>query len=234
MPQSCPICGCQEFVDFRSRKNTQCAQCGSLPRMRVAWMFLHRHVIPEPNWRVLHLAPEAPLASIFKSVCNDGYDPVDLNPRHYEAKLGRPVRKLNLCTESATLPSDTYDLVVHNHVLEHLPCNVTLITQHLQRAVKPGGVHLFSIPIWAGTSKEDLDNSMSEEIRRKTFGHRQHMRRFGQDDFDVSFGPILGLSSRYTLEDYFKAEELTNANIPEHGWRCSGNSVFMVRKPLPA
>lgn len=226
----CPICGCGTFVDFRSRKATACGDCGSLPRTRMAWAMLTRHVRPQPDWRVLHLAPERQLAKVFIETCNDGYDPTDFSPGHYARKIGRPVRKLDLVAEAAALPSNHYDLVVHNHVMEHIPCNVTLLIQHLHRSIKPGGIHLFSIPIWPGTSREDLDLSLPEPERIKIFGHKQHMRRFGRDDFDVTTGPILGVTSAYTMENWFSADELREWNIPEDQWRCSGSSVFLVRK----
>ena len=113
-------------------------------------MFLQRYVKPRADWKVLHVAPDKQLAPYFTSVCNAGYDPVDLHPRHYANSIGRSVRRLDLCREATSLPDETYDLVIHSHVVEHIPCNVTLVLQHLQRAVKRGGVHLFAIPVLTG------------------------------------------------------------------------------------
>jgi phosphoglycolate phosphatase len=228
---ACPVCGGEEFVDFRKSPKIQCADCGSLSRHRAAWMFLRDYVRPQPDWRVLHLAPDLSLARLFMSVCNDGYDPADISPEGFARKIGRPVRRLDLVTDAATLPSEHYDLVVHSHVIEHIPANATLVLQHLQRAIKPGGVHLFAFPLRPGYSKENLDTTMPPEDRKRDFGHIHHYRRFGMDDFDINIGPVIGVSSSYSLEDFFPAETLLAANIPRKVWRGTGSTVFMVRKP---
>lgn len=228
--QVCPVCGCTTFVDFRKQKNIACEKCGSLSRHRAAWLFLRDLVRPQRDWRVLHIAPDRSVARLFTQICDAGYDPVDIEPEGYARKIGRPVRRLDLVTDAATLPSDHYDLVYHSHVIEHIPANVTLLLQNLHRAVKPGGVHLLAFPIWPGYSREDLDLNMPEDERKRLFNHKQHYRRIGRDDFDVTIGPVLGLSSQYSLTEHFSPEVLLAANIPERVWRCSGSSVFMVRK----
>ena len=47
----------------------------------------------------------------------------------------------------------------------------------------------------------------------------------------MTFGPIFGLTGKYTLTDYFTPpEELMCANVPADAWVCSGSSAFIVRR----
>jgi phosphoglycolate phosphatase len=229
---ACPVCGSRSFVDYSTAKNAKCAKCGSLARHRAAFLLLREHVRPQPHWRVLHIAPETPLAHAFMSACGPGYDPIDIDPDFYAPKIGCAVRRVNLVTDAADLPSEHYDIVAHSHVVEHIPANATLLLQNLQRAIKPGGYHLFAFPIWPGYSSENLDPNMTAEERKRLFKHEQHYRRFGLDDFDVTIGPVVGVTSQYSLTDLLAPEMLRGANIPEKVWRCSGSSVFLVRKPV--
>jgi phosphoglycolate phosphatase len=122
--------------------------------------------------------------------------------------------------------------VVHSHVIEHIPANVTLLLQNLQRAIEPGGYHLFAFPVWPGYSSENLDPNMPPADRKRLFKQEDHYRRVGLDDFDVTIGPVIGVTSKYSLTDYLSPDILRAANIPERVWRCSGSSVFMVRKAI--
>jgi phosphoglycolate phosphatase len=226
----CPICDGIEFVEFRKKPNAQCSGCGSLARHRAAWLFLRDYIKPQPNWHVLHLAPDRSLANYFTRVCPAGYDPADIDPESYDKKIGRSVRKLDLITDADTLPTEHYDLVLHSHVIEHVPTNVTLLLMNLHRAVKPGGYHLLAFPVGPGFYHENLDPKMPEEERLRLFKHKHHFRRIGRKDFDVTVGPVLGLKSTYSLADHFSRETLLGANIPEEVWVCTGSSVFMLRK----
>lgn len=227
----CPLCGSGKFEDFRKAPRSRCVTCGSRERTRVAKMFLDRHVKPQLGMRVLHFAPEPPLGRYLAGLLGDGYTAADIAPERYLDKLGHPVIRFDLCTDAAALPDAAFDLILHNHVMEHLPCNVTCVLQHLHRAIRPGGVHLFSVPISKGFSAEDLDPGMPPAERTDRFGQHDHMRRIGRADFDRSFGPILGIPSTYSLTEHFSEAELRRANIRKRLWNCSGSSVFYLRKP---
>lgn len=226
----CPLCGSKSFEDYRNVPRIRCRSCKSNERDRVNKLFLDRYVTLEAGQRVLHFAPELQLAKHIVGIVGNGYDAVDIDPERYAGKLGHPVRRFDLCAEAKDLVSDSYDLVLHNHVMEHVPCNFTVVLQHLHRAVKPGGTHLFSIPILPGYYAEDLDPELSEMSRTARFSQSDHVRRFGKVDFERTVGPIFGLTSSYSLAEFFPAEVLRSANIRESQWACSGSSVFCLRK----
>ena len=226
----CPLCGSEVFDDHRNVPAIRCRTCKSDERTRAVKLFLDRHLNLKTGQKVLHFAPERRLGKYIADAVGTGYDAVDIDPERYSSRSGYQVRSLDLCTEASKLPSDFYDLVLHNHVMEHVPCNVTLVLQHLHRAVKPGGVHMFSIPILSGYFEEDLDPNLTEPERTARFGQGDHMRRFGREDFDRTVGPIVGVTAAYSLADHFSDHELRTANIRKSQWTCSGSSVFFLRK----
>jgi phosphoglycolate phosphatase len=226
----CPICRSGSFEDYRNVPNTRCRSCKSNERTRVAKLFLDRHVRLRPGQKVLHFAPEPQLGKQIVAIVGAGYEAADIDPGRYTDKLGYRVQQLDLCTDAKALPSDFYDLILHNHVMEHVPCNVTLVLQNLHRAVKPGGAHMFSIPVLAGHSAEDLDPALTEAERTARFSQRDHIRRFGRADFDLTVGAVFGLTASYSLTDFFSEADLRKSNIRESQWVCSGSSVFYLRK----
>ena len=226
----CPLCGSSIFEDYRNVPLARCRSCKSNERTRVTKLFLERYIKLQPGQKVLHFAPEVNLGKQIASAVGTGYEAADIAPERYEGKLLRPVRRFDLCLDAKDLQSDLYDLVLHNHVMEHVPCNVTVVLQHLHRAAKPGGVHLFSIPILTGHFAEDLNPALTEADRVGRFGQCDHMRRFGRADFDITVGAIFGLTAAYSLTDFFSEADLRQANIRKSQWTCSGSSVFYVRK----
>jgi phosphoglycolate phosphatase len=163
-------------------------------------------------------------------VVGAGYEAADVDPERYSARVGTSVKRLDLCQDTSKLPSEHYDLVLHNHVLEHVPCNYTWVAQNLHRAVKRGGAHVFSIPISAGYYAEDLDPKLTTDERSARFGQHDHMRRFGRNDFSASFGNLFGMRDPYSLTDFFSEDVLIASNIRKSQWTCSGSSVFYIRK----
>jgi predicted SAM-dependent methyltransferase len=224
------VCDRSEFEDYRGVSRGRCRSCRSNERTRVAKLFLDRHVALRAGQRVLHLAPERQLAGYIFGIVGGGYESADMDPDRYAGDAEYSVRRFDLCADSSELPSNHYDLVMHNHVLEHVPCNYTLVLQDLHRAVKPGGVHMFSVPILAGYFAEDLDPGLSEPERTRKFGQNDHLRRFGRADFEQTLGKVLGLKASYSLADYFPERDLMRANIRRSQWSCSGSSIFYLRK----
>lgn len=228
----CPLCDGREFIDDKTRVGTKCAGCGSLPRTRVCWLMIDKHVPLKQGSRVLHLAPEKAIAKKLHERCGDGYEPVDYDAERYSGITritGRPVRKFNLCADAANLPSDTYDLVVHNHVLEHIPCNYTRALQELHRAVAPGGTHLFSVPMNDGYYQEDLDPNTSTEERLRRFGRVDHLRRFGRANFEDTLGAVFGLKNDYSIEPHLSRADIKRAHLVGVG--KLGMMFYIVKQP---
>ena len=228
MDRNCPICnlcGGTDFIDMNGRPKVRCRTCGSVERTRIMQLFLGKFKLVRPGIRVMHLAPELGMS---RRLIEAGviYDAYDLQPDLYRHTN---VNKLDLA-ECEALPSRRYDLIIHSHVMEHVPCNVTAVLYHLHRALKDDGTHLFAVPIYVGAYREDLGQlDRAERVRR--FHQIDHVRRFGRDDILKTIGMVFRIEPRYDLVEHFSAEQLRNVNIPEALWYgYDSSSIFCLKK----
>jgi hypothetical protein len=174
-------------------------------------LFLTRFEIVRPGMRVLHLAPEVGIYRYISNIPNVRYEACDLFPKNFGALS---VKKLDLVTDLAGLPSRSYDVIIHSHVMEHIPCNITAVLFHLNRLLKDSGEQLCVIPFVPGNYGEFL-GPLAEEERRKRYGQKDHVRRFGVNDLQKTIGMIFRLPERYDLENLFGVELLNRHNIPK-------------------
>jgi hypothetical protein len=134
----CSICGSGKFQSFNNRKNARCQSCFAVERTRLLWMVLDHYDIIKPGMRVMHLAPERPLAMKFSSLLGDLYYPCDINPERY-AIPNCQIYKIDICKDISKLPSNLFDVIIHNHVLEHIFCSVEDTLTELSRIMKLDG-----------------------------------------------------------------------------------------------
>ncbi|WP_340313338.1 HAD-IA family hydrolase [Rhizorhabdus argentea] len=227
--QRCNICGSTEFVARQKRGYVQCAGCGSNERGRLLWMMLEKHDLLKPGLRVLHLAPERAFAERLHALYGDGYEPVDIDPTQYD--FAPNIRKIDLVEDAAKLPSDHYDLIIHSHVMEHIPCNITAVLYHLHRSLKDHGKQICCIPVIRdGTSAEDLGRLTAEDAIAR-FGQDDHVRTFGGKDMQKTLGMLFALPDRYDLTRDIDEATLIRNVIPRINWRgWSPNSVLVIEK----
>lgn len=142
-----------------------------------------------------------------------------------------PKRRFDLCVDTEALEPNSYDCIIHSHVLEHLPCNWTMVLVLLHRALKPGGWHIFCMPILSGQYEESLAPLTAEEAVSR-FGQNDHVRRFGRADLERTLGMIFqGSLERHILGNRFTDEVLDTANVPESERRTlSSSTAFVFRK----
>ena len=224
--RACPFCGGDAFVLKGTRPI--CEGCGAPPRARVASLICRK--IVKPGARVLHFAPEVSLARQLVAVCGSGYEPVDINPPRYAKLAGvATVTRFDMCEDE---PKGVYDLIIHNHVLEHVPCDYGAVLRRLHAAIRPGGGQLFSVPMAAPSYREDLDPSLSKEERTRRFGQYDHLRLFAVSDFAERLGVHVGLDAGYRLTDVLSPAELRRAAIPEP-WDARW-SIYAPKPPAGA
>ncbi|SHI43982.1 Methyltransferase domain-containing protein [Roseomonas rosea] len=229
----CPICRATEFIPFNGREMARCAQCKSVERNRLLWMIMQKRGVFRPGMRVLHMAPEQGLARRLVELCGDRYHACDLDPDRYRSRF-MTVRALDLCTDLQKLPSRAFDLILHSHVMEHLPCSVESVLGELERVLAPGGHHFLSVPISGAHTREDLDESLTPEERRHRFGQEDHMRIFGSVDLVAMLRRVWGVEDPLIEPlSLLTPDELRLAAIPEAAWRGPGShSVFHHQRPL--
>jgi hypothetical protein len=216
----CNLCGATRFLPMKQRQNVRCAECGSLERTRLLWLYIEHSQILHHGAAVLHFAPEAGLSGRLRdAVGAASYRAVDYDPSLYPRVPG--VQSFDLTRDVETLASESLDLVVHSHVLEHIPCNIAYPMFHLHRALKLRGIHACVIPLSPGRWDESFDPALSSQERVRRFGQADHMRRIGREDIGQTLGKILRIE-RYRDFDAtrdFSAETLHRFNVPESHWR---------------
>ena len=213
-PAECNFCGGSVFEAMRSRPEARCAGCGSLERTRLLWMHLERHPIARGT-RVLHLAPERCLHDVLRPRAGEGYVAADFEPERYAFAEG--CRGIDLCDLDGQT-SGSYDLIVHSHVMEHIPCTLAYPLFHLHRMLSPRGRHVCIIPFMGGHYDETFAEIGGGE-RRRRFGQADHVRRFGAADRARHLGKLLRLPEDYDASHLFGRAALDRARIPEAQWR---------------
>jgi len=224
----CNLCGSKEFVDLKDRRNARCKRCGSVERTRLTKLVIDALGILRPGADVLHLAPELGLYKALVSIAGRGVIPADIDVARYSRYEG--IRHLDLCGDYTSVSDRRYDLIIHSHVIEHIPCNYTVALKRLNDLLKPNGYQVCSIPIMDGHYDEYLGD-LSAEVATKRFGQANHVRRFGVEDLQATLGQIVPIAPTYNLLEKFDAATLARCNIPEIYWKgYSPNSVLYWRK----
>ncbi|WP_422859217.1 class I SAM-dependent methyltransferase [Flagellimonas sp. S174] len=158
------------------RENVLSPSTLSLERHRLLWVYLQRETnFFKENLEVLHFAPEQAFHERFKKLKNIKYTTTDLNSPLAEVKA-------DIC--KLPFDSDSYDVILCNHVLEHIP-NDTKAMQELYRVMKPEGWGIFQIPqdLKRETTFED-DSITDKKERARIFGQYDHVRIYGRDYFN--------------------------------------------------
>ena len=196
---SCPFCGYnadmmlpfgQEFVEDvekyhivgGGKRNVRCLKCGSHDRERLVYIYL-KHVAgifqSSRKFEVLHIAPEPRLSqTLLKSnlnyICGDLFTKGYTYPEY--------VRNMNVL--HLPFEDNTFDVILCNHVLEHIPEDRKAL-QELFRTLKPSGLALLQVPISYQLEHTMEDFSIQDpHLREITFGQEDHCRLYGKDYID--------------------------------------------------
>ena len=229
----CPICGSTRFRDKNTRTNAECVVCWSLERHRYQWLVMRRMDIVRPGRRTLHCAPEPHLVRHFHAFLGNDYVPCDMTPDRYRDRLVK-VQRLDLCEGIADIGDGSFDVVIMNHVLEHLRCSVEATLRHVKRILRIGGQFMFSVPFDGPGTRENLDLGLAAEERSRCFGQADHMRIFGTEDFPDLCARTLGVCRLLRATEYFSRAELENANVPmDIVDRLTSHATILYSKSTP-
>lgn len=218
----CPICGADTFKPYRNRQSARCAGCGALERTRIMSMAINAVGVGDVDGEIYHFAPELALAKKFHGKFKSRYVPCDLVPDYYAFDFC-PVKQFNLCTDAKALASNSLAAVIHSHVLEHVICNVSSVIRELNRALKPGGVHLLCVPLFSKYYREDLSPEISDEERIRLFGQEDHVRSFGTEDFEGLFFDLFQGFRRVDMSEQLRGEDMQRAGA-QGRWLTGLNS----------
>ncbi len=173
-----PVIKEKHIVGAGWRENDICPYCQSTDRDRLIYLYLrYEQSFFEQPHRLLHIAPEPALYKIFSRNETIDYHPATKYAEgfYYNVKI-EVTDLLDLHFEESS-----FDWVICNHVLEHIPDD-QLAMQEIFRVLKPGGKALLQVPISFQLHKTIEDDSIkSEADREKYFGQFDHVRIYGRD-----------------------------------------------------
>lgn len=210
----CNLCGYEGYFGIMGRParlDVRCPECFSLERHRLLMLAVSRKQIPHldrQQLRVLHFAPEPVLEVLFRELWSD-YRTADL----YMST------DLTLNLEDIALGDGSVDLIIANHVLEHVDDHKA--GRELSRILSDGGILLCMVPIIEGweTTYEN-DSVTSDEDRLIHFGQEDHLRYYGRD-----------FRQRIERGGFKLIDEITaeGEDVIQYGL-CSGEKVFVFEK----
>lgn len=177
----------------KQRSNVLAPGTLSLERHRLLWLYLKNETdfFSAPK-KVLHFAPEQAFLNRFRKMKNLDYTTTDLLSPIADVKA-------DIC--NLPFASDTFDVILCNHVLEHIPDDKKAM-QELFRVMKPGGMGIFQVPQDLSRANTFEDDSITDKKKRaEIFGQYDHVRVYGRDFFarlrEVGFQVI---EEEYTIK----------------------------------
>ena len=156
-----------------------CLGCGSDERGRHVFLYLrdHTYVFDELR-RVLHVGPDVVLSRCLRNCDKVDYVAGDLAPSLDQAATGIDAR-LDVC--ELPFQAASFDVVLCNHVLEHVPDDKEAVRE-IYRVLRSGGWAILQVPV-APSLRQTYENPdiSSDEGRKAAFGLPGHVRLYGRD-----------------------------------------------------
>jgi SAM-dependent methyltransferase len=175
----CPICThrYRTFLPYgriNPRPNALCPHCQSLERHRLIWLYLEKKTdFLTRRQRVLHVAPEACFMKRFEAIHGEGYITADIES---------PLAKVKMDIHNIPFDDGTFDVVLCNHVLEHVDNDIRAMSE-IARVLKPGGYSILQVPFFSPVPDKTIEDVSIKDPREreKAFGQDDHVRKFGKD-----------------------------------------------------
>ncbi|WPL18304.1 biotin biosynthesis protein BioC [Thiorhodovibrio winogradskyi] len=156
----------------------ECPQCGAHDRERHMLMYLRASGLLKhmSNWSILHFAPEKRLSQCIAAQKPLRYMRCDLYPSSED------IERVDI--QHMPFETNTFDLLLANHVLEHVDAPVMALTE-IQRVIKPGGHAILQTPYSPKLHHTWEDPGIdTDQARREAHGQEDHVRLYGKDIFE--------------------------------------------------
>lgn len=228
----CPIC--EKEVTFSAnhtwfRDHLICNGCGSIPRERALMKVITDYF---PNYRILSIHESSPVgrgASVkLRNECqkysSSQYYP-DITPGNIHPLSG--YRSENL--ELLTFADQSFDLFITQDVMEHV-FDPEKAFKEIARVLKPGGAHIFTVPLINKGNKSECWASLTAE--GEIINH--HKPEYHGNPVDVA-GALVTMHWGYDIAGYISDMAHTPTTIIiiddiDQGIRAEFIDVLVSRK----
>jgi SAM-dependent methyltransferase len=173
-----PVIREKHIIGAGRRENDICPLCQSTDRDRLIYCYLKYETdLFEQPYALLHIAPEPSLYKVFSQSDNLDYHPATKYAEgYYYSQKVETADLLDLHFDEST-----FDWVICNHVLEHIP-NDRRAMHEIFRVLKPGGHAILQVPYAPSLEKTYEDPTITSRAdREKYFGQFDHVRIYGRD-----------------------------------------------------
>ncbi len=158
---------------IKPRADALCPNCGSLERHRLLLSYLRARtpLFDGQPRRMLHVAPEICLETIFASACGPGYLSADLN--NTAAMERMDITDIHHA-------DDSFDVICCSHVLEHIPDDRKAMRE-MCRVLRPSGFAILNVPVMPIAETFEDPAIVEPADRQRVYGHFDHARNYGRD-----------------------------------------------------
>jgi len=160
--------------------NFGCPHCHANDRERHLFLYLDRLKLWDRlrGAAVLHFAPERNLCKRIKECGPSRYVQADFYP---EDLYGKNPEIERVDATNIQYHKETFDAVICNHVLEHVP-DARKALSEFHRVLKPGGFAILQTPFSNRLAQTIEDPGIdTEALRLAVYGQEDHARLFGRD-----------------------------------------------------
>lgn len=175
-----PLAEEKKIVGAGIRPNMLCPRCYSTDRDRLIYLYLKEKTdIFVRHTSILHIAPAGSVKHLLENLPNVEYETGDKFEDGYRSYYyDRDVTQLDV----TDLPyeEDSFDMVLCNHVLEHVPEDQQALAE-IRRVLKHGGKAILQVPVSLLLNKTDEGSADTPEEREKRFGQFDHVRLYALD-----------------------------------------------------
>lgn len=165
------------IIGMGLRENAICPNCYSKDRERLVYLFLIELIkkqIINYSSKVIHFSPEQSLKKNFFEKNFSNYLTADITSKKVD---------LNLDLQNFEYKEKNFDLVICNHVLEHIDNDIVAI-QNIFSILKEGGIAILQVP-FSRMIKRDfkIKNVNSNKDRLKNYGQEDHVRIYSEKEY---------------------------------------------------
>jgi hypothetical protein len=161
------------------KRFVDCKKCGSSDRDRLVFKYLklvHEKTSLKSK-KLLHVAPEKSLSKKLEDSIGLKITRIDYRSKGYKFTYNKSV--ISGDVQNLPFDSESYDMVICNHVLEHVENDSTALNE-IHRVLKTGGFAILQVPISLKldqTIRSEINWTSKDKINK--LGQFDHLRLYG-------------------------------------------------------